>query len=89
MASNGKANGPIETKVKAAGLVATLTAFVLAVILQKVPMLAPYAEVLNALILALITGGLTTLAGWWAKHTARNDKGTATTGTPDNIPPTA
>jgi hypothetical protein len=63
----------IETKVTAASFAALVTGLIVNLILSRWPVLKDLNEYLTGIIMAVITAGLTFLAGWWAKHTPRPD----------------
>lgn len=81
-------DGPVESKVKTATFAALTTAFIVAWIIQAVPVLASLNDALSALILSVVTAGITYLISFMTKHTPRNDAETRRDGVSDPIPPT-
>lgn len=65
-------NGPVETKVT----VASVTAFITAGVLWLLGQYVFHGDVpapLSGLILAAVTGLVTFVTAWFARHTPRND----------------
>lgn len=61
---------PVETKVTVAGVASTLTGLVVAV-LGTVVFRGAVPPFLADVLGAVVTGGVTYAAAWWAKHTPR------------------
>lgn len=86
-AIEGELIDKIETKVKAASTAGAIAGIVVSVLGHYV-FKSGVPEVLQALIDAAITSGLTFLGGWLAKHTPRViDAGPAGGATPPVVPP--
>jgi hypothetical protein len=64
-------NAPVESKVKASGWAALLAGFVVAYVVTSVPALAGMADLLQALVVGVLTSLAAGVAGWLAKHTPR------------------
>jgi hypothetical protein len=71
-AENGT-NGPVESKVKVAGVASAITSGVMGWILLAVDIPSSLNEPLTGLVLGLVTGALTYGLSWWTKHTNRTD----------------
>lgn len=70
---NGGGSGPVETKVTVAGLAATITTFIMAWLTLQTDFLDGVAAPVSALVLAAVSGVLTFITSYAAKHTMRTD----------------
>lgn len=73
MSTNQNGNGPVESKVKVAGMASAITAGLMGWVALAVDLPQNLNEPVTGLVLGLVTGALTYVLSWWTKHTNRTD----------------
>lgn len=64
-------SAPVERKVKTQSLATLVAAFIVGWIVIKAPAFSGLADVLQALIVGVISAGVGAVTGWLTKHSPR------------------